>query len=61
MLTNESAASVTIKLPDGRKETVLRSDIRQFKNLGVSLMPEGLEGTIDKQAMADLIAFLRKR
>jgi putative membrane-bound dehydrogenase-like protein len=61
IVTSESAASITMKLPDGRSEDVLRSDIASLRNLGVSLMPEGLEGAIDKQAMADLIAFLRKQ
>ncbi|MBL9209992.1 MAG: c-type cytochrome [Opitutaceae bacterium] len=40
-------------------ETLARSAVQSYTPLGSSLMPEGLEGTLDEQRMADLIAFLR--
>jgi len=58
MIAAETANSVTLKRGDNATDTVLRIDIEQLKNTGLSLMPEGLEKQIDPQAMADLMAFL---
>lgn len=43
----------------GGTETLARPAVQSYAPLGASLMPEGLEGTLDEQRMADLIAFLR--
>ena len=43
----------------GGTETLARAAVQQYAPLGSSLMPEGLEGTLDEARMADLIAFLR--
>jgi putative heme-binding domain-containing protein len=43
----------------GGAETLPRHAIERQAPLGASLMPEGLEGTLDEQRMADLIAYLR--
>jgi hypothetical protein len=40
-------------------ETLARSAVQHYSPLGASLMPDGLEGALDEQRMADLIAFLR--
>jgi putative membrane-bound dehydrogenase-like protein len=56
----ETASSVTLKGPQGELSTILRVDVEELRNTGVSLMPEGLEKSIDKTAMADLLAFLQK-
>ena len=37
---------------------MLRSEIDELINSRMSLMPEGLEKEIDKQDMADLIAYI---
>lgn len=58
MIAAESAASLTLKRPDGASETLLRRDIAAIDGAGVSLMPEGLEAAIPPDRMADLIAFL---
>lgn len=58
MITDESAASITLKRAEGITETVLRRDIAQLSGSGLSLMPEGLESAITVEQMADLIAFL---
>ncbi len=58
LIAEESAASLTIKRPDGITETVLRRDISKITGSGLSLMPDGLEAAISQQGMADLIAFL---
>ena len=38
---------------------ILRTDIEAIRATGLSLMPDGLEGAISPQAMADLIAYLK--
>ncbi len=60
LLASESATSVVMKLVDGTIRTVRRNEIATLVSQDVSLMPEGLEGAIDRQAMADLIAYLRQ-
>ena len=59
MLVSQSATSVTLKREDNKTDTILRGNIDELTSTGKSLMPEGIEQKIDKQAMADLIAFLR--
>ncbi len=60
LLASESATSVAMKLVDGTIRTVRRNEIATLQSHDVSLMPEGLEGAVDRQAMADLIAYLRQ-
>jgi len=59
MIASETATSITFKRADNATDTVLRIDIQQLKSTGQSLMPEGLEKQIDKQAMADLLAYFK--
>lgn len=60
LLAGESGASLTFKLPDASTRTLRRSEIKEIKSTGVSLMPDGLEATLNEQDLADLIAFLRE-
>lgn len=60
MIDGETASSVTLKMAEGKLETIRRAELEQFASTGVSLMPEGLEKDIDVQAMADLIEFLMR-
>jgi putative heme-binding domain-containing protein len=59
IITAETATAVTLRQPDGRDETLLREEIDQLRSTGQSLMPVGLERSIDLQQMADLINFLK--
>jgi putative membrane-bound dehydrogenase-like protein len=59
IIASETGSSVTLRRGDGLQDTLLRNQIDAMTNTGQSLMPEGLEKTISKQEMADLIAFLR--
>lgn len=54
----ETGSSVTLGREKGARETILKSNIAELSSTGRSLMPEGFEKTIDRQAMADLLAFL---
>ncbi|MFA6543323.1 MAG: PVC-type heme-binding CxxCH protein [Limisphaerales bacterium] len=59
LVAAETGNSITMKLPDGTTRTVPRGQIGSLRGGNLSLMPEGLEGGLTKQDMADLIAFLR--
>ena len=59
VLASETAAAMTLKQPEGKTISIPRDEIEQVKNNGVSLMPVGLERTINPQQMADLISFLK--
>lgn len=59
MLTAETATSVTLKRQENATDTVLRVDIDQLKSTGQSLMPVGLEKQVDRQAMTDLLEYLK--
>ena len=59
LIASETSSSVTLKQAEGKTVTLLREDIDELKSNGVSLMPVGLEKTIDKQQMADLISFIK--
>jgi hypothetical protein len=50
---------VTLRRANNEADTVLRIDIDTMQSSGMSLMPVGLEKQIDRQGMADLIAYLQ--
>ena len=58
LLAAETAVSITLKQPGGTLKTVLRADIERIRSSGLSLMPEGLEKSLDEQALADVIAYI---
>ncbi len=59
IIAAETATSLTLRRGDGAEDTILRAQVDAMTSTGLSLMPEGLEKTIAKPEMADLIAFLR--
>lgn len=58
MVANESETGVTLLRGENISEVLPRADIAEMKSSKLSLMPEGLEGQIDLQSMADLIAYI---
>lgn len=58
LIKSENANSITIARADGTSDTVLRIDIDELISSRLSFMPEGLEKQINKQQMADLLAYL---
>jgi putative heme-binding domain-containing protein len=58
LLSAETSAAVTLR---GELEdiTLLRRNIKDIRASSVSLMPEGLEKTLSRQELADVIAYLR--
>jgi putative membrane-bound dehydrogenase-like protein len=60
LIVAETSAAVTLRRSEGAEDTVRRADLESLKSTGLSLMPEGLEKTVSKQGVADLLAFLRQ-
>lgn len=58
MIAAETATSITLKRAEDESDTVLRANIDEMVNTGLSIMPEGLEKQLTKQDMADVIAYL---
>lgn len=55
----ETDNSLTLRTAFGTEESVLRSNIMVLNNSGLSLMPDGLEQTMTKEDLANLIAYLK--
>ncbi len=58
MVISETATSVTLGRAGAATDTILRHDIEAMQSTGLSLMPEGIEESVDQTAMADIIAYL---
>jgi putative heme-binding domain-containing protein len=58
ILLAETPGSVTIRSAGGTEELVLRSDLQELFSSGLSLMPDGFEQVMNRQQLADLLAFL---
>ena len=60
IVTTETVSSVTLARANGETDTVLRSQIKNIRAEGRSLMPDGLEQGLDANGLADLLAYLRQ-
>jgi putative membrane-bound dehydrogenase-like protein len=58
ILAQESDSSVTLVKPDGKRESLLRSELVELSSSGKSLMPEGLENELSPQDVADVLTML---
>jgi putative heme-binding domain-containing protein len=59
LLASETATSVTVRMPLGQEEVVLRGDVAKIEAMPNSLMPTGLDAGMTPQDLADLLAYLR--
>jgi putative membrane-bound dehydrogenase-like protein len=59
MIAAETASSLTLRRAEKAEDTVLRSEIDTIQATAKSLMPEGLEMQLNKQDVADVIAYLQ--
>lgn len=59
VVSDETPTTLTLKQAEGKSDTLLRSEIEEITSTRKSLMPEGFENDLDKQAMADLISFIK--
>jgi putative membrane-bound dehydrogenase-like protein len=59
VIASETSQALTLKAPGGMATTISRSEIEELRSTGKSLMPEGLQRTIDEAQMGQLIAFIK--
>ncbi len=59
LLGAETPTSLTMRMAQGKQETVLRKDIDELRAVGVSMMPDDLYKTVSPQELADLLSWLR--
>jgi putative membrane-bound dehydrogenase-like protein len=59
LIAEENASSLILLAAEGKRETVLRSEIEEIRSTGKSLMPEGLEQKATTDDVNDLWAFFR--
>jgi putative heme-binding domain-containing protein len=60
IISSETSTALTLRNNGKLDKTINRQDIKSIKSLNTSAMPSGFEKKINKQEMADLLAFLRK-
>ncbi|MEM7369452.1 MAG: PVC-type heme-binding CxxCH protein [Bacteroidota bacterium] len=60
MVYRETDSEVSLRMMGGTEQTISKSNIEELSSLGISLMPEGLEGSMSQEEMADLLAFLQQ-
>jgi putative heme-binding domain-containing protein len=58
LIVEEDAARLTLQRADGVRENLRRSEIQELRNTGRSLMPEGLEKSLNPVQMQDLLWYL---
>jgi putative heme-binding domain-containing protein len=59
MVTSETGTQLSLVGADGKKMDILRGDLVEFKSMGVSFMPIGLERDLAPGDLADLIRFVQ--
>jgi putative membrane-bound dehydrogenase-like protein len=59
VIANETPGAITLRGGTEGDETILRTNIANIRASSVSLMPEGLEQSMSRQDIADVIAYLR--
>jgi putative heme-binding domain-containing protein len=59
IVATETAASITLRQPEGKIVLILKQEIEELKSNGISFMPEGLEKNITVEQMADLVSFIK--
>ena len=57
-ITGETDSAVTLRLPGGVSQAIPTKEIASRENMSDSLMPPGLTGTLTKEELADLVAYL---
>jgi putative membrane-bound dehydrogenase-like protein len=60
MVTSETGTQLSLVGAEGKKMDILRGDIVEFKSMGTSFMPIGLERDLAPDDLADLIRFIRE-
>jgi putative membrane-bound dehydrogenase-like protein len=59
LVAGETPTSVTLRMQQGKEESILRSEIDVLAASKTSLMPQGIENDVNRQELADLLAYLK--
>ncbi len=59
VIANETPGAITLRGGTESDETILRANVAEIRASSVSLMPDGLEQSMSRQDIADVIAYLR--
>ena len=59
LIASETPTSITFRQALGKEETVLRNDIERLVASGLSLMPQEMENVMNRQDLADVIAYVK--
>lgn len=59
LIISETDASLTLRLPGGVEQNILRTNVKSLQSSKISLMPAELEKTMTRQELADLLAYLK--
>ena len=59
LLVSDTPDQIILRQPEGREQTIERSQIEEMQASSKSLMPEGVEKDVTVQQMADLLEFLK--
>ncbi|HJN09761.1 MAG TPA: PVC-type heme-binding CxxCH protein [Pirellulaceae bacterium] len=59
MIRSETANSIVLVGPDEKSTSILRADLDEFRTVGKSLMPEGMEKELKPQDLADVLLYLQ--
>ncbi len=51
LIERDDANGITVMFGDGKRQTIPRNEIESMKSTGKSVMPEGLERTLDRQGL----------
>ncbi len=60
MVTSETGTQLSLVGADGKKMDILRGDLVEFRSMGTSFMPNGLERNLSPGDLADLIRFIQE-
>ena len=60
LMVAETPSTLALRRAGGETDTVLRRDVLELRGTGLSVMPVGLEETLDPEKMRDLVEFLRR-
>ena len=60
IIVSQTSNAIVVTRQGGAKTTIAKKDIKSLKTLDMSPMPNDFEKRIDKQQMADLIAFIKQ-
>mgnify|MGYP003324743649 FL=1 len=60
MVMSETGTQIIMVAADGKRSAIHRGELVEFKSMGASFMPNGLERDLSDGDLADLIRFIQK-